>query len=617
MKIEFNQHTFNVQLTPTDYAAIFTCQTVGDFLVYLKAKYNFDEVITHFQMDEQSIDVTKFNLPLTQIKSLSLIVGLRRLPNDPFTHILKWMDRKSINTFFQTMEGSFQDRRVQSRGDMVGLILKENFHENRDLWPIFIKQPNAKTKFIHWFQQGNLELFLKLVNGKIKTAKGGEFFLRWADIFADWVEAAFEGIAQPSGLQKLLYELATPRSLAKVTCDSVFIEVSIEERSIIEFTYPHLLQSLKRSDIARQLQTAATSAEIYALETQWKRSAIREKKGVFYINCSGMNFSSKDLKFWEFQYVNFKRANFRQANLEHARFFKANLSEVDLSKSNLRSADLNRTNLSRANFNEADLLWAVLSETDLSETDFSKSNLHAAWLNGANLIRTNFNEANLLGANFREVDLRRITLRGASLREAILIRANLSWVDLRGATLSRANFSRANLIEANLNEANLDGASLREANLSGAKLRAAYLRAVNLKEAKLNQVDMTDANLTDTDISQVDLTVISDIEQVIPTIKAATFTFLKRHIAEIQRANELDTMLTRNKNGILYLRDDFSLAASEKGGVLPLAAVEFEQAIADRRRALQIAAEPQASSSSTQFAVEPQASSSSIQCVLQ
>jgi uncharacterized protein YjbI with pentapeptide repeats len=183
-----------------------------------------------------------------------------------------------------------------------------------------------------------------------------------------------------------------------------------------------------------------------------------------------LSFSSGDPKkpyalvSTDLRYCNFQGVNFQDADLT-----RANLTGTDLRRADLKGTKLNWANLQEANLTGADLQGAYLRRANLQGAKLSWADLQGAKLNGANL-------------------------QGAYLRRADLKGTKLNWANLTGADLTGTDLRRAALQWTYLNEAKLQGADLKGTNLQGADLKGADLKGTNLQGADLKGANVSDAD---------------------------------------------------------------------------------------------------------------------------
>lgn len=144
------------------------------------------------------------------------------------------------------------------------------------------------------------------------------------------------------------------------------------------------------------------------------------------VTLPGIDFSSANLLFANFDASDLYRASFRLAICANAIF--------------------TNTHLRRAIFSEANVVGADFSNADASETDFTFAQ-----------ISSTFKNTQLVSANFQDATVRATNFQQANLTDANFGRAQLEFIDFRGANLTRADFRTATLSNINYEGAILDG----------------------------------------------------------------------------------------------------------------------------------------------------------------
>ena len=146
-------------------------------------------------------------------------------------------------------------------------------------------------------------------------------------------------------------------------------------------------------------------------------------------NCSGLDFSRKDLSWSEMVGSRLTDCDFAYASLEGANLFGSNLTN---------------SVMRRVNFTKADLRGAILRGTNLEY---------------ANLQETNMGKGEVFtvdgGGDFKRVGNGETTIEEANLSGANLTNAKVYRVFGAGTDLSNANFSHAMLNEADFSNSNM------------------------------------------------------------------------------------------------------------------------------------------------------------------
>lgn len=161
-------------------------------------------------------------------------------------------------------------------------------------------------------------------------------------------------------------------------------------------------------------------------------------------DCTGPDYSGRDLVGWDFGGRDLRCANFSGSNLTQATLERANLARANFEKAILAGANLNEVNAQDANFRGANLLGASAVGAILSQStfvnaymrggDFTGSSLTGASMEAADVRFANFSGADFAGANLTRFDATFAVFRGADFSCARTIRADFKGADLGHVT---------------------------------------------------------------------------------------------------------------------------------------------------------------------------------------
>ncbi len=143
-----------------------------------------------------------------------------------------------------------------------------------------------------------------------------------------------------------------------------------------------------------------------------------------YIDCSGWDFSRRNLRGSKFEWVDLTGANFHRANLREVKFFKCEFGGADLSESDLRNATIVLAGPDRAaSIADSDVRGAELlavSQDQLSST-------------------ASYKRGDLSGIKFR-MDLEGMDLSCQVLVDCVFSSSNLKNTDFTDAVISGCTF---------------------------------------------------------------------------------------------------------------------------------------------------------------------------------
>jgi uncharacterized protein YjbI with pentapeptide repeats len=327
--------------------------------------------------------------------------------------------------------------------------------------------------------------------------------------------------------------------------------------------YQKLIQkeNLDRLGYLQSAHTQLPAKPMPAQEAQNLREEmlVASQKKVRYfagMDFTGADFSSLDLRQFDFSGAWLESANFSKSNLSGANFSGAVLAHADLRGAIMVGTKLNAANLGRAQlkdavFDTADLSAAILMGCSMDGVQLSRVQIQGAMIMETQWGQTQalgiqaagqtfykldlkgvvFDDANLAGCNFIECDLSGASFKGAILNSANFVTCKLEKAvlqgaqakgaifakgcDLAGALLGKADFTGCNfgasaMQGAQLVKARLDGANLSEADISGsdcrlASAKGALCRKMKAKRALLAGMNFQDAILQHADLRTADL----------------------------------------------------------------------------------------------------------------
>ena len=175
----------------------------------------------------------------------------------------------------------------------------------------------------------------------------------------------------------------------------------------------------------------------------------------------------------------FTNTKLTEYDFDHIDFSKANLSNSDLSKTKLEYADLNGIDCKKTIFDNALLSHVKFCGVEKSLSNLNFASFKNADLTGADLLYVNLQGADLTGANLTRADL-----TGANLTDAILEDANLSHAILKKVIINKTKFnSESNLTHCDFTDSKISSAQV----FSNAKLLYSKFENVELSGKILEQ----------------------------------------------------------------------------------------------------------------------------------
>jgi len=205
-----------------------------------------------------------------------------------------------------------------------------------------------------------------------------------------------------------------------------------------------------------------------------------------------VDFSSRDMRFFDLSDLDFKKANLADTDL-----YGADLTHANLSHTILSGARLDRTTIIGAEFNGANMAKVTLlrptTSSNFSRYSFNQNDsvsFVGANLSGARFIAV-LDGSDFSNANLRDSDFSPLERRGSQW--ATVPRSQLMSANFTGANLQRANFNRAfmpfaKFIDADLGHTSFKNTDLSSADLTGADITGADFTGAIMAGVKFNGV---------------------------------------------------------------------------------------------------------------------------------
>lgn len=287
----------------------------------------------------------------------------------------------------------------------------------------------------------------------------------------------------------------------------------------------------------------------YVTPSEEDTTVVTKLDFVYAMDCSGIDFSGKNLSGIDLSGRNFTNCDFSGTNLSYSDLTNANLTNANIYRTNLSYSILSNVILTGATFFNPNLTGIYLSSQtsdfilpngfkfvngyfigpglNLDGIDLSGANLSNVNFRGSTLRKTILTNTTVLGTDFTNAVLEN-TITGGMKRTPILpnnyklINGYIvgPYMNLKNANLSNIDLSNMNLYGSNLTNADLSGVILNNTSsgaIIGEPILSPNTRMINgyiigngvlasgadLSGGDLTDVDISDANLIDANFYNV------------------------------------------------------------------------------------------------------------------
>lgn len=260
--------------------------------------------------------------------------------------------------------------------------------------------------------------------------------------------------------------------------DTLYESVGYEIQEIDNHHYP--------SGHTEMIQNSSTL--YYLTQSNMDQMVISKMNFDYLVDCSGINFSGKNLSGTDLSGRNFTNCDFSGTNLSYCNFTNANFTNANLYKTNLSYSILSDVTLTGATFYQPNFTGIYLSSStadfvlpngfkfvnnyfigpglNLEGIDLSGMNLNNVNFQGSSLRNSILTNTKIWGTNFNNCILDNVT-SGRVIGTPILPSSN-KYKIINGFIVGPyLNLANANLSKQNLNDMNLIGTNMTGADLSG------------------------------------------------------------------------------------------------------------------------------------------------------
>lgn len=251
----------------------------------------------------------------------------------------------------------------------------------------------------------------------------------------------------------------------------------------------------------------------------------------YLMDCSGIDFSGKNISGIDLSGRNFTNCDFSGTNLSYC----------NLTNANFTNANIYKTNLSYSILNNVDLTGAIFFQPNFTGIYLSSSTAEFVLPNGFKFVNNYFigPGLNLEGIDLSGVNLSNVNFQGSNLTNAILTNTKVWGTKFTNAILN------------NVTTGGMTGTPILP---SSYKIINRFIVGpyVNLTNANLSEIDLTDMNVVGTNMSGTNL----------------TNTILKNVISGEIKGTPIISATTKFINGYLVSKESLNNNSDLSGGDL-------------------------------------------------